>query len=132
MTDTSLRLPWLQQPPSPGRATLVPWSFPCWRELGMSRGADLRKGAIVLLGVGVLFAGLAACGPLKTQGQRCDPRTETWAHDNSHWVLQCKPNGRWKRALTEAQANAFWAAVAAKQQQQQPPPPPPTPVVAPS
>jgi alpha-tubulin suppressor-like RCC1 family protein len=106
----------------------------------MGRGADVRKGAVILLGVGLLFAGLTACGPLKRQGQRCNPKTETWAHDNQHWVLQCKPNHRWKRALTEAQANAFWAAVAKKQAADKaapatppaPPAPPLPPVIAPS
>jgi alpha-tubulin suppressor-like RCC1 family protein len=103
------------------------------------RRPEVRKGALVLLGVTLALAGLTACGPLRVAGQRCNPRTETWAHDNQHWVLQCKPNGRWTRALTEAQANAFWAAVAAKQAAEKaaqnpppPPPPPPTPVIAPS
>jgi alpha-tubulin suppressor-like RCC1 family protein len=92
---------------------------------------------LVLLGVTLALAGLTACGPLKRAGQRCDPRTETWAHDNQHWVLQCKPNGRWTRALTEAQANAFWAAVAAQQAAKKaaenppPAPPPPAPVITP-
>ncbi len=101
----------------------------------MSRGSDVRKGALILLGVGLLFAGLTACGPLKRQGQRCNYPADSWAHDNSHWVLQCKPNGRWKRALTESQANAFWAAVARKQADEKaaaaaaaaaPTPPPPS------
>jgi alpha-tubulin suppressor-like RCC1 family protein len=95
----------------------------------------VQKAAAVLVGMGLLFAGLTACGPLRRQGQRCDPKTETWAHDNSHWILQCKPNGRWVRALTEAQANAFWRAVAAKQAAEKAaaaaaaksPPPPPSP-----
>jgi alpha-tubulin suppressor-like RCC1 family protein len=89
---------------------------------------------LVLLGVGLVVAGLTACGPLKVAWQRCDPRTETWAHDNQGWVLQCKPDGHWRRVMTEARANAFWAAVAAQQaaKQQPPPPPPPPPVIVPT
>jgi alpha-tubulin suppressor-like RCC1 family protein len=98
----------------------------------MSRLLGPRRAAIAFLGIAVLFAGVTACGPLKRAGQRCDFRTEAWAHDAQNWVLQCKSNGRWTRAMTQAQANAFWAAVAAKNAAKNPAPPPaPTPPPAP-